>query len=188
MEAYYGLVKRLACAFEDFGVEYAFTGALASSFYGVPRTTVDVDVVVAVVSDENVRGKLVSSFRNAGLRVDVRRLEAALKSNYRIVTFMDIKSAFSVDVIFSVGKLKRIGGAVGGVKVFFQCPEDLVLAKLRMIKATVSEERGWKDREDIKAILKFSRVNVEALIRRARSEGTLALFEEITARQKSGCV
>ena len=39
--------------------------------------------------------------------------------------------------------------------------EDLVLAKLRMIKATLLRERAVKDEEDVKAILGFTKVDTE---------------------------
>jgi len=47
LEDYYDLVRRLVKGFEN-EVDYVFTGTLAASFYGVPRTTVDVDVIVEV--------------------------------------------------------------------------------------------------------------------------------------------
>jgi hypothetical protein len=48
MEAFYRFVRRLVYGFGGAGLDYAFTGALAESFYGAPRTTTNVDVVVAV--------------------------------------------------------------------------------------------------------------------------------------------
>jgi hypothetical protein len=46
---------------------------------------------------------------------------------------------------------------------FFQAPEDLVLAKLRMIEATLPRERAVKDEEDVKAILEFTKVEAESV-------------------------
>lgn len=66
-----------------------------------------------------------------------------------------------------------------GLPTFFQTPEDLILAKLRMIKATVPRERAHKDVEDVRAILKFSKVDVEAVRQRARRSSTLRIFESI---------
>jgi hypothetical protein len=37
-------MQRLVKGFESANVEHVFTGALAASFYGLPRTTTDVDV------------------------------------------------------------------------------------------------------------------------------------------------
>jgi hypothetical protein len=64
-------------------------------------------------------------------------------------------------------KLKKRAGSVLGLETFYQMPEDLVLAKLRMIKATVPRERALKDEEDVKAILKFTKINVAAVRKQA---------------------
>jgi hypothetical protein len=156
-----------------------FTGALAVSYYGRARTTVDVDVVVAVVG-KGWRNKLVSGLKRVGLVVDEERIDAALKSGYRIVTFRDVKSPFSVDVILSDVKLTRRAGSILGLPTFYQTPEDLVSAKLRMIKATVPRERTVKDVDDVRAILRFSEVDMEAIEDGARRNDTLSILEEIT--------
>jgi len=179
LEAYDGLVRRLVKGFESAGVDYAFTGALAVSFYGVPRTTVDVDVIVAV-SEVKWRARLFEALNAAGLVVDERKIEGALKSGYKIATFRDSKTAYSVDVVFSDRKLEKRAGTVAGLPCFYQTPEDLVLGKLRMIKATVPRERALKDVEDVRAVLRFTRVNVEAVKRQAERDSTLSIFETVT--------
>lgn len=161
-----------------------FTGALAVSYYGRARTTVDVDVVVAVV-DKGWRIKLVSALERAGLVVDEERVDAALRSGYRIVTFEDSKSPLTVDVILSDVKLVRRAGSILGLATFYQTPEDLILAKLRMIKATVPRKRALKDEDDVKAILKFTRVDMSVLERRARENNTLSILEGIIADKPS---
>jgi len=181
LEAFYELIRRVVTGFNSADLNYMFTGALAASFYGVPRTTVDIDVVVEV-SRKGHLSKLVSALRQAGLRVDEKKIDAALKSSYRIATFRDSKSPYSVDVIFSLGKLDKKAGTIAGLPTFYQTPEDLILAKLRMIKATVPRERALKDEEDIRAILKFTKVDVEAVKNRARRNGTLQTFESIIGK------
>lgn len=42
-------------------------------------------------------------------------------------------------------------------------------------------ERAFKDEEDVRAILKFTRVNVEAVRKRAKRQGTLSVLEAVTA-------
>jgi len=161
-----------------------FTGALAVSYYGRARTTVDVDVVVAVVG-RGWRSRLVSGLKGAGLVVDEERIDAALRSGYRIVTFEDGKSPLTVDVILSDVKLVRRAGSILGLATFYQTPEDLILAKLRMVKATVPRERALKDEDDVKAILKFTRVDMDLLERRARESNTLSILEGIIADKPS---
>ncbi len=108
MERYSDLVKRLAKSLTDSGVEYAFTGAFAASFYGLPRTTVDVDVIIFISgSDSTALSMLVSALKNGGLKADEKRLTDALKSDYRIATFNDVDSGYSVDVILSSERLRR---------------------------------------------------------------------------------
>jgi len=184
LEGYYGLVRRLVRGFEEAGVDYVFTGALAASFYGAPRTTVDVDVVVWVVEGEQ-RARLVSALRMAELVVEESEIDRALLSGYRIARFGDSRTAYTVDVMFSDVKFEKRAGTVAGLRMFFQTPEDLVLAKLRMIKATVPRERALKDVDDVRAVLKFTRVDVEAVKVKARKDKTLSILEEIMA-EKSG--
>lgn len=161
-----------------------FTGALAVSYYGRARTTVDVDVVVAVVG-KGWRSRLVSGLKGAGLVVDEERIDAALRSGYRVVTFEDGKSPLTVDVILSDVKLVRRAGSILGLPTFYQTPEGLILAKLRMIKATVPRERSLKDVDDVRAILRFTEVDVEIVKERAGRNSTVAILEEIICSSPS---
>jgi len=187
LEGFNDLIKRVATCLNAAALDYMFTGALAASFYGIARTTVDVDIVVGV-SSKGDKVRLVSALRQAGVRVDPKKVDAAFKSGYNVVTFSDVKSPYSVDVILS--RSRRLGkraGTIAGLPTFYQTPEDLVLAKLRMVKATVPRERTVKDEEDVRAILKFTRVNVDAVSKRAKKDGTLSILESIMmAARKPG--
>jgi hypothetical protein len=171
--------NRLAEAFGGEGLDYAFTGALAVSFYGAPRTTSDVDVMVAVAGKADVKTKVTRALRQAGLDVDERKIVEALVSGYNIATFKDKASAYTVDVIFSGEKLEKQAGTIAGLNTFFQKPEGLVLAKLRMIKATLPRERAAKDEEDVKAILAFTRVDLAAVKKQAKKEGTSEILQSL---------
>jgi hypothetical protein len=48
-----------------------------------------------------------------------------------------------------------------------------------MIKAAVPRERALKDEEDVKAILRFTKVNVETVKKQARKSNTLPIFKSI---------
>lgn len=180
LETYYAFVKKLACVFENSGLDYAFTGALAVSFYGVPRTTTDVDVMIAVTSEADFEVKVVSALRQAGLEVDERKVRTALTSGYQIASFKDKTAPFTVDIIFYAGNLDRKLGEIDGAATFFQSPEGLIAAKLRMIKATLPPERSAKDREDIKGILAFAKVDKAAVKKQARKDNTLEILEALT--------
>ena len=178
VEKFYRFANRLAEALGGENLDYAFTGALAVSFYGAPRTTSDVDVMVAVGGGADAK-KVAVALRRAGLDVDERKLNEALASGYNIATFKDKASAYTVDVIFSGVKLEKKAGAIAGLNTFFQKPEGLVLAKLRMIKVTLPRERAFKDEEDVRAILAFTQLDLAALKVQAKKEGTFEILQSL---------
>jgi len=177
LEGIDGLVRRLVRCLDDSGLDYAFTGALAVSFYGSPRTTSDVDVMIAVGCGGGDKLKVVDALRCVDLEVDVSKIDDALTSGYNIASFEDRVSPYSVDVIFSPDRLDKRSGNVAGLDTFLQTPEGLILAKLRMIKATLMRERVARDEEDVKAILAFTKVNLEAVKRRAKRDNTSDILE-----------
>jgi len=158
-----------------------FTGAVAASYYGFPRTTIDIDIVVRI-SSKNLQSQVAEPLRNAEILVNERKLLDALKSGYRIVTFRDKKTHYKLDLILSERKLERKSGTVAGLPSFIQTPEDLVLSKLRMIKATISGEKSQKDTGDVKAILKHTKLELGKLKKRAQKENTLTLLNELLNR------
>jgi len=182
LDSFESLLRRIVEGFNAAGLDYMFTGALAVSYYGRARTTVDVDVVVAVGGD-GWRERLLSTLRAAGLVVEEKTLDEALKSGYNVATFRDSKSPITVDIILSREKLAKKRVKVLGLPTYFQKPEDLVLSKLRMIRATEPRERAQKDVDDVKAILKFARVDLEKVRRKAEEDGTLRILDSILSQQ-----
>ena len=179
LDGFLGFVRRLVEGFEGSGLDYAFTGALAASFYGVPRTTSDVDVLVRVTDEAYAKAKVVEALEQAGLEADLHRIDAALESGYNIASFKCKTTPYTVDVIFSRQPFEKQHGTVADSKTFLQSPEGLVLAKLRMIKATLPHERAAKDKEDVKAVLTFANVDVEAVKQQAKKDGTFDILENL---------
>jgi hypothetical protein len=158
-------------------IDYAITGAAAATYYGNPRTTVDVDFIVSV-SSKNLP-KFISAVREAGLRADRKRIQEQLKSGYTVVRLQDTKSQYRADFILQQrGRLERRVGSMLGMHVYYQTPEALILARLRMIKATVSSQRRAQDRSDITAILANNKVSIGKIRQRAKREGTIQIFDE----------
>jgi hypothetical protein len=161
--------------------DYMFTGALAASYYGTPRTTMDIDIIIKISSRKEPQAKLMATLEKAGLKVEARKVATALKSGLKIATFRDNQSSFTVDIIFSSKKLERITGTILGLPTFYQTPEELILAKLRMILVTIPKERSLKDEEDVKAILRFTDVNIDVVKQKARRNNTLSTLNAILA-------
>lgn len=157
-----------------------FTGALAASYYGTPRTTMDADIVVKV-SETDADRLLLEPLRRAGFQVNERKVNRAFRSGYEIISFEDIRTSLTLDVILHRKKLSKKAGTILGLPTFYQTPEDLILSKLLMIKATIPRERAQKDKDDIQGILRQRRVSLKTIRKRAREQNTLVLFEELTS-------
>ena len=153
------------------------TGALASSYYGRPRTTLDIDVVVRVTEEH--LAQLATALTSADLKAKDENLRKAWRAEYRIITIEDEKSPHTLDIILTDETLERKVGSILGLRTFYQIPESLILAKLRMIKVTLQPERVATDREDIKAILASSRLRLAILRQRAKSQGTYEILEDL---------
>jgi hypothetical protein len=171
-------VRRVVKNFNTAGIDYMFTGALAASYYGTPRTTMDIDVVVKV-APENPQTHLVALLRKAEMQVDEQKIADAFKSGFKIITLKDKRTPFTLDVILSDKKLEKTCGTMLGLPTFYQTPEELILSKLRMINVTIPKERALKDKDDVKAILRYADVDMKALKRRAREESTFSTLKEL---------
>jgi hypothetical protein len=154
-----------------------FTGALASSYYGRPRTTLDADIVLAM--EKKDIPALAKTLAEANLRVQKTKLQAAWESDYRIVTVEDKKTPHTLDIIFTNRRLARNRGRILGLPTYYEAADSLILAKLRMIKATVETARAATDREDIKAILESTHIDLKSLQERARVESTAKILAEL---------
>ena len=130
--------------------------------------------------------RLLRIFNEAGLKVDSRKVKRQLSSRYNIISIPDKQSSHTADFIIQAkGKLERRAGTLLGIPAHYQTPEALVLAKLRMIKATLPRERSLKDREDIRAIIHNTEVDKRRIFRLARRETTLTIFHEVV-QEESG--
>lgn len=154
-----------------------FTGALASSYYGRARTTLDADIVLDIQEKDLVA--LARILTAANLRVQKDKLQAAWKSDYRIVTFEDKKTPHTLDIMFTSHKLNRNSGRILGLPTYFEAADSLILAKLRMIKVTVDAARATIDREDIKAILENTPIDLKSLRERSKTESTAKILAEL---------
>jgi hypothetical protein len=143
-------VKSLADLFElasgvlkAAGVPSMLTGSIASSHYGAPRSTQDIDLVVEV--DERQAVEVVSSFLRAGLYAsEAAALEAVgVQGQFNVI---DPTSGWKLDLIcrkdrpFSRTEFERRQTThVLGTETDVVSPEDLVIAKLEWAQLSKSD-------------------------------------------------
>ena len=176
-------VKAIVANLNRSRITYAVTGALAASYYGVPRTTVDADFKVKISAQK--LPELWKTLEQSGLEVDRNRASRRLRSGYNIVSFEDSLSGHTADFIIETRKkIERRKGTLLGLQAFYDSPESLIVAKLRMIKATIPKERAEKDREDVRAIMAQTRVSMHKIIARSERQDTDEIFQELFGKRK----
>jgi hypothetical protein len=140
-------------ALEELGIRYYVGGSLASSSHGVPRASIDADVI-AEVRREHLSG-ILESLRGA-YYIDEDRARAAVDA-LRSFNLIHLKTMFKVDLFVAKGRpfdrqaLERARPDVlddrPGTRTFqVASAEDTVLAKLEWFRAGgEASDRQWAD-------------------------------------------
>lgn len=91
-----GVLERICSQLEASGIAYMLVGSMASSRYGRPRSTQDIDLVIEA-SAERLR-MLIQRFENSDYYPD---LDAALEAHRRKSLFnvIDRKTGWKIDLI-----------------------------------------------------------------------------------------
>lgn len=138
-------------AIERLGGMYSIGGSLASAFAGEPRSTLDVDMVVALRAAD---ADALADALEPAFYLDRERLRHAIERRGS-VNVIHIDSAVKIDLFVAGGtsldnsllrrrRLVRAGDPPR--EIFIHSPEDILLQKLRWFRmgGEVSE-RQWRD-------------------------------------------
>ena len=150
-------LRRVTAALDTNGVPYMLTGSLASSMYGIPRATNDIDIVIAPAREQLL--SLVQLFQRLGLTVESEAALAALRARSQF-NVIDLPRGLKVDLIvrkerdFSLTEFdRRETHDVGEMSLTLATPEDVLIAKLEWSKMGDSE----RQLVDAAGILKMQR-------------------------------
>ncbi len=140
-----GAIRRVQRALEAAGVPYMVTGSFASALHGAPRTTQDVDVVIAPTLG-SLR-KLLLQFPEEEYYVSQEAALQALGSE-SLFNVIDQTSGWKIDFIirksrpFSLEEFERRREAdLLGTTVYVASAEDVVLSKLEWAKLAESDRQ-----------------------------------------------
>jgi hypothetical protein len=145
---------RIVAALERSGIPYMLTGSFASSYHGTPRSTQDIDIVIAPSLDQV--HALIKQLPESEYYVDE---EAAVDAQKRGGQFnvIDFATGWKVDLIvrkprpFSRTEFdRRHFVEFQGLNLAIATAEDVVIAKLEWAKLGASERQV----EDAAGILK----------------------------------
>lgn len=169
---------------EKLGIPCYLGGSLASSAFGIPRATLDADLVANIKSEQvaSMEELLKSEFY-----IDTEMINNAIlhKSSFNLIHFATL---FKIDVFIPKDRpfsrqvfIHRIQKAVSedaSQKIFFAAPEDIILYKLEWYKAGGKvSDRQWND---VLGILKVQGAHLDMpyLNKWARELSVLALLKK----------
>jgi len=145
MKSQFEFLKELLSTLNQAGISYMITGPLASTYYGRPRTTQDIDLVIEAESIP-LRA-FVDTVRRLGYYADPDDAADALihRSMFNII---DPESGYKLDAIirkdrdYSIEEFKRRKEVfLNGEPVFMAAPEDAILNKLEWARESQSERQ-----------------------------------------------
>jgi hypothetical protein len=125
------------------------TGSVASSLQGEPRSTHDIDLVVAIESADVE--KLVKAFPPPGFYLDEGSIMDAINSQ-GMFNLIEINSGDKVDFWLLTNEpfdrsrfARKYAEEVVGMRINVSSPEDTILAKLRWAKLCGGSEKQCTD-------------------------------------------
>jgi hypothetical protein len=143
------LLKKVIQALNQAGIRYMITGSVVSSLQGEPRSTHDIDIVIAI--QKSKAGKLVEVFPPPDFHLDEESILDAIdrQSMFNLIVVSEgYKIDFWVltDDPFDQSRFsRRYGEEFLGLKVQVSSPEDTILAKLRWAKLSGGSEKQFTD-------------------------------------------
>jgi len=149
------VVPRITAALDQSGIAYMLSGSFASAYYGAPRSTQDIDLVIAATPSQ-LRA-FVQGLPSDQYYVD---LDAALEARERQSLFnvVDHDTGWKIDFIirksraFSLEEFSRRRLVdVEGMPLFVATAEDVIIAKLEWSKLSQSQRQI----EDVVAMLRM---------------------------------
>lgn len=174
------LLLKITAILKRLNIPYIITGGMAVSVWGRPRFTADIDIVVELLP-KNIPAlskELLAIDKN--VYVDEETILTALKDKGEF-NFIHPQSGLKVDfwVVkdgFNKEEIKRaITKEIGGQKIKFVSPEDLILSKLLWYKISNST----RQLEDIKSVIRISKIDKNYIKKWAIKQGTMSDLEKL---------
>ncbi len=144
------LLTSVAAALDRHDIPYMLTGSVASSLYGEPRLTHDIDVIVQLTAED--AHTLADSFRPPRYYLDSADAIAEVVREESMFNLVDTGSGDKVDFWILTSSpfdherfRRRVKVALFGVAVWVPSPEDVILSKLSWSALAGGSEKQFQD-------------------------------------------
>ncbi|MFH1894797.1 MAG: hypothetical protein ABH813_02770 [Patescibacteria group bacterium] len=159
-------------------IPYMVSGGVAVSYWGFPRTTHDIDIVIEAQRED--KDKIVTLFKK-DFYISPKAAKDAIETRFTF-NVIHLKSGTMIDFwlvqknAFGISEFKRkLRRKIYDKKISIISPEDLILNKLSGYKETQSNRRL----EDARSILKTSKVDLKYIKDWAKRQSTAKILKEI---------
>lgn len=113
------------------GIRYALTGAAAVGYYGIPRSSMDIDVVLSGNLSAIQAEALAEALSKNGFAASKREIDRAVAgAEVKIQAFDDKTGYLRIDM-FLEKSFGRVADDIDGLKVWFRTFEELVAKKIQ---------------------------------------------------------
>jgi len=143
------LLRTVIQALDDAGIEYMVSGSIASSLQGEPRSTHDIDLVVAL--ERVAVTKLIKAFPFPDFYLDEESIMEAIDKQ-SMFNLIDVNEGDKVDFWILTDEpfdqsrfARRYVEEVMGLRMRVSSPEDTILVKLRWAKLSGGSEKQFTD-------------------------------------------
>ncbi len=175
------VLKDVTDRFGSKGIEYFLVGSMAAMYYGRPRFTQDIDLVVRIKAKQVVLFEKLFPLDQYYCPPDeVLKDEVSRKGSFNLI---HQESGIKVDIVLdketsfyaSEFQRKKKVEVAPGIEIFIASPEDIILKKLDYYREGQSE----KHLTDIREIIMGTQVDETYLREWASKLGLLKEWEKI---------
>lgn len=170
-------IKRLISILNRLRIAYAFTGAFAVSYYGHPRISADIDILIENDRDKLI--KLLSRLQASGYDATERDIQKAIEEcshfpvfhKERTFPYFDFKVACVRDDVSAIQK--SIVKDYHGARCRIVTVEDLIVKKLE-----------WNDLNDVEVMLvRHKGIDMKKLKEEAREKSVYEKLQKLLKKR-----
>lgn len=143
------LLKKIIRFFEESKIEYMLTGSYISSLQGEPRSTHDIDVIVAL--EKNDIAKFLKSFPKDDYYIEEQSIQEAIEQQ-TMFNVIDLREGGKIDFWIITNDpfdqsrfFRKIREELFDTKMYISTPEDTILMKLKWANLSGGSEKQFTD-------------------------------------------
>ena len=177
------LLKRVIRALDRAGIQYMITGFVASSLQGEPRSTHDIDIVIAMQSSKV--NELVEAFPPSDFYFDKDSILNAINRE-SMFNLIELGGGDKVDFWiltdepFDLSRFsRRYSEEFIGLKIQVSSSEDTILAKLRWAKLSGGSEKQFTDALRVYEV-QYGKLDIDYLTHWAKKLDVESLWKRLT--------